>query len=426
VRAPVVAAAVILAALAGAAATFALRSGAGGGVAAAIDDLRLRLDAERTARERLEDQLARLQSDLLALHLAAEVVSEAEVAPYLGAGEAGAGGAAEPPVDPDAAEDSAPGQAWFDVARLDASGMPERDVDDLRRLFEEVELERLYVQNQATRERWDRSRLAEELAALAGAAATFALRGGAAAALDDLRLRLDAERAARERLEDQLARLESDLLALHLAAEVVSEAEVAPYLGAGEGGAGGAAEPPVDPDAAEDSAPGQAWFDAARLDASGMPERDVEDLRRLFEEVELERLYVQNQATRESWDRRRLAEELTALGERTRSVRETYGDETYDWFLYAADRTNRVRVESVLGGSAADEAGLRAGDVILSYDGSRIFKPGSLVRGTLQGRLGDRVEVIVQRGGSTHTVNVPVGPLGIRLGRATVEPTPLP
>lgn len=268
------------------------------------------------------------------------------------------------------------------------------------------------------------------LAALAGAAATFALRsgagGGVAAAIEDLRLRLDAERAARERLEGQLARLQSDLLALHLAAEVVSEAEVAPYLGAGEAGAGGAAEPPVDPDAAEDSAPGQAWFDVARLDASGMPERDVEDLRRLFEAVELERLYVQNQATRERWDRSRLAEELAALGERTRSVRETYGDETYDWFLYAADRTNRVRVESVLGGSAADEAGLRAGDVILSYDGSRIFKPGSLVRGTLQGRLGDRVEVIVQRAGSTHTVNVPVGPLGIRLGRATVEPTPLP
>jgi hypothetical protein len=264
-------------------------------------------------------------------------------------------------------------------------------------------------------------------AALAGAALALSLRdAGEPEAIAALRLQLDAEREAREKLEDQLARLQSDVLALHLEAQVVSEAEVAPYLRAERPEPGSADDSRVDPDLAEDASPGQGWFDPGRLAGAGLAERDVEDLRRLFEEVELERLYVQNQATREGWDRARLAEELTALGDRTRGVRESYGDETYDWFLYAADRTNRVRVESVLGGSAADEAGLRAGDVILSYDGQRIFKPGALVRGTLQGRLGDRVEVVVQRGGATQTVSVPVGPLGIRLGRATVRPTPLP
>ena len=40
-------------------------------------------------------------------------------------------------------------------------------------------------------------------------------------------------------------------------------------------------------------------------------------------------------------------------------------------------------------------------------DGGRIFKPGALVRGTLQGRLGERVDVLVQRGGSTRTISVP-------------------
>lgn len=276
-------------------------------------------------------------------------------------------------------------------------------------------------------------------AALAGAAATFGLRGGGrgvegdyAAALAELRARLDAERAARERIEAQLAGLQSDVLALNLGAKGVSEADLAPYLGAGaapgtgEGGQSGQGDPPLDPEAVEDAASGQGWFDVERLANSGLPERDVEDLRRLFEEVALERLYVQNQATRERWDRRRLGAELAALGARTREVRETYGEDVYDWFLYAADRSNRVKIGSVLSGSAAEEAGLRPGDVVLSYDGDRIFKPGALVRGTLQGRLGDRVEIVVQRGGSTRTVTVPVGPLGVRLDRDTVRPRPLP
>jgi len=267
------------------------------------------------------------------------------------------------------------------------------------------------------------------LAALAGAVAGFALRRGGdggvdGAALAELRQDLDAEREARGRLEEQLARLQSDVLALRLQADVVSEAELAPYAQEGaRAGAAGGAPAPADPD--DDSA-GQGWFDVGRLSGSRLPERDVEDLRRLFEEVELERLQLQNQAIREGWDPGRLAQELDALGLRTRSVRETYGDETYDWYLYAADRSNRVVVESVLGGSAADEAGLRAGDVILSYDGGRIFKPGALVRGTLQGRLGDRVDLLVQRGGSTRTISVPRGPLGIRLGRSTTQPSPLP
>jgi hypothetical protein len=269
------------------------------------------------------------------------------------------------------------------------------------------------------------------LALLAGAAAGWLLRGpGGSASVGVLERRLDEESAARVRLEEQLAQLQSDVLALRLGAEVVSESDVAPYLGAGEAEPGDAADESehaaIAAAAAEGGSPGHGWFDPKRLAAAGLPERDVEDLRRLFEEVELERLHLQNQATRERWDRARLAQELAALDDRTRAVRDTYGDETYDWFLYAADRSNRVVVESVLGGSAADEAGLRAGDVILSYDGQRIFKPGALVRGTLEGRLDENVDLRVQsRGGGTRTLTLPRGPLGIRLGRDTVQPTPL-
>jgi S1-C subfamily serine protease len=114
------------------------------------------------------------------------------------------------------------------------------------------------------------------------------------------------------------------------------------------------------------------------------------------------------------------------VDDRLLAVRERYGEDTYDWFLYAAGRSNRVKVEGVLGGSAAADAGFRSGDVIVSYDGERIFKPGALVQGTLGGRLGDHVDVEVMRGGELVSLRVPRGPLGVRLGRDTVEPAPLP
>jgi len=267
------------------------------------------------------------------------------------------------------------------------------------------------------------------LAALAGLALGLALRsaGGASPAeLAALTARVDEEREARGRLEAQLARLEADLAALREGGSI-GEGEVAPYpaaLGetgaAAEGAAAGGDEvpPEVEP------SPGQAWFDPRRLAAAGLPERDAEELHRLYEDVELQRLYLQNQAQRERWPRDRLATELAALDERLLSVRDDYGEEAYDWFLYAAGRANRVVVEGVLGGSAAAEAGIRTGDAIVRYDGERIFKPPTLIRGTLAGRLNETVEVEIERpDGTRTTVTLPRGPVGVRLGRRTVEPS---
>jgi S1-C subfamily serine protease len=79
----------------------------------------------------------------------------------------------------------------------------------------------------------------------------------------------------------------------------------------------------------------------------------------------------------------------------------------------------------VLGGSAAAEAGLRAGDVVYAYGGERIFKPWSLVQSTQGGRSGESVEVEVQRGSERLRVTVPRGPLGVRIGRDIVEPPPV-
>jgi hypothetical protein len=272
------------------------------------------------------------------------------------------------------------------------------------------------------------------LAAGLAVAAGLALRqAGGSADLAALRARLDEERAARERLEAQLAQVAAQLSALLEDAAVIDEADADPYRERAGSPARGD-DAPADAAAAAEGATGAAgpgsprgaWFDQQRLAAAGLPERDVADLHQLFEEVELDRLYLQNQAAREAWPRGRLAAELAALDDRLLSVRERYGEDAYDWFLYAAGRSNRVKVEGVLGGSAAEDAGLRTGDVIVSYDGERIFKPGSLVQGTLGGRLGENIDVEVMRAGELVSLRLPRGPLGVRLGRDTVEPAPLP
>lgn len=270
----------------------------------------------------------------------------------------------------------------------------------------------------------------------AGALAAAAFAGGVAFdafgdsdSLDQLRARLDAESAARDRLERQVEKLEAGVASLRAGTQVVDEAAV--YRGGSAAEAGEAADdaravPAAGDETASDATPGHAWFDEKRLAQAGLPDRDVADLHHLFEDVELQRLYLQNQAQREGWPQGKLLEAMNQLDDRLLSVRQQYGEDTYDWFLYASGRSNRVVVEGVLGGSAAADAGLREGDVIVSYGGERIFKPGALVQGTLTGTLDDRVDVSYLRDGETHVVTLPRGPLGVRLGRSSAEPSPLP
>jgi hypothetical protein len=244
------------------------------------------------------------------------------------------------------------------------------------------------------------------------------------AAIPELRAQIAEERSAREKLATKLERLESDLAALRDGRAPIDEAAAAAAVAPTDAAAA------ADPEAARladdaDPAPGHAWFDERRLNGAGLTERDVAELKRVFDEVELERLYLQNQASRERWPEGRLNAEMAALNDRVTELRASYGDETYDWFLYATNRPNRVVVEGVLGGSAAEEAGIRSGDVILSYDRERVFRPGPLVQGTLRGDLSDHVSVEVWRQGERITLTLPRGPLGVRLGRKTFPPDPL-
>jgi hypothetical protein len=165
---------------------------------------------------------------------------------------------------------------------------------------------------------------------------------------------------------------------------------------------------------------GELWFDSSLLLAGGVPSDEVERLREIFDASEMAVIDLRHQAMREGWLRSgRYMKELRDL---RAGLREEIGDERFDLLLYATGRNNRVLITDVLGDSPGERAGFQPGDVVLSYDGTRIFKTTGLQRATTQGRLGDRVAVEVLRGGELVRIYPARGPIGVKLKPARLMP----
>ncbi len=90
------------------------------------------------------------------------------------------------------------------------------------------------------------------------------------------------------------------------------------------------------------------------------------------------------------------------------------GDDFYDAMLYATNQPNRSKIGNVMGTSPAAAAGLRIRDVIVRYDGERVFEPDDIKRLSESGEPGERVEVKIHRDGREIEMRVERGPLGIR------------
>lgn len=183
----------------------------------------------------------------------------------------------------------------------------------------------------------------------------------------------------------------------------------------------GAATPPArDPTAMQSrpvqpvaDAAGRLWFDAPALLEHGVSEQETARLQSLFEESELQVLYLRDQATREGWAGTRRF--MQAMYDLRSGLRESVGDETFDWLLYATHRENRVAVRNVLSTGPAARSGIQAGDLILRYDDRAIFKGRELQRATSQGEAGRRVPVdVLSEDGRVRRLMVPSGPLGIQ------------
>lgn len=157
---------------------------------------------------------------------------------------------------------------------------------------------------------------------------------------------------------------------------------------------------------------------AERLVAAGVDPDTAAFLQRRQDAWQLERLELIDRAAREGWgDSEQLDQALDEYDETRPDLRADLGDEAWDRFLQESGRSNRVSIASIIPGSAADTAGLRVGDIVMAYDGVRVFVPGDLQSQTRAGTRGETVGVQVERNGSTQSLSVLRGPLGVTLAR---------
>ena len=251
--------------------------------------------------------------------------------------------------------------------------------------------------------------------------------------LGEVRVAAASESSTRAALEDQVARLEAALAAANAAVAAAPHAEVAPLPKRGasspaEDEVGSAPPTPPAPDRAAGGPDGGiASLDVERLVAAGFRREDVDRFRTRVDEIEMKRLYLRDQATREGWvDTPRFAEESRALFGELVGLRSEFDDPLYDWVLYSTGHPNRVAVREVLGGSAGESAGLQPGDVIVRYDDQLVLSASELRDATVQGRVGELVPIEVQRDGETvpRRLFVPRGPIGITLAPIAQPPPP--
>ena len=157
---------------------------------------------------------------------------------------------------------------------------------------------------------------------------------------------------------------------------------------------------------------------------AGVPDALVDDLVRREAQRDLDRLELQDRASREGWFRSdRYFEELEQLDDDDFDIRAEIGDASYDRYLYARGQVNRVRVSAVIPGSQAEQSGVLPGDVIERYNGRPVFGPGELRTATTGGVRDEFVAVQIRRGETQVDTWLQRGPLGVRISGARVEPS---
>ena len=167
----------------------------------------------------------------------------------------------------------------------------------------------------------------------------------------------------------------------------------------------------------------QRAFTVERLIKGGIDSAVAENIVRRKNAIEIKRLELSDRATRENYmNSQRYFDELAAIDESDVNLREELGDDQYDDYLFNSKQSNRVRIISVMLGSAAEQAGLEKGDIILSYDNNRLFTWSELKQATAEGELGEYTSINISRNGEVFSYSVPRGTLGIQMGATRLSP----
>jgi len=171
------------------------------------------------------------------------------------------------------------------------------------------------------------------------------------------------------------------------------------------------------------SALSQRLYNLDNLIKGGISPSLAEDIVRRKNSIELKRLALQDLATREGYlDTQQYYDELAVINVNDISLRDELGDQRYDEYLYNSKQNNRIRISSVMLGSAAEQAGVQDGDVVISYDNTRMFNWTELKDATADGQLGEYVSISIYRNGEIFSFSVPRGPLGVQLGATRLVP----
>ncbi len=165
------------------------------------------------------------------------------------------------------------------------------------------------------------------------------------------------------------------------------------------------------------------WFNEQAMLDAGVDPTKVNFIKESFEQAEMDKLYLRDQAKREGWiNSKRYTDAAREIADRTKGLRDQLNETEYDAYLYAAGRSNRVIVSSLLSTSPASNAGIQPGDTILKYDNKRVYNWSDLTNATSEGSPNDTVVVTIERNGQLQQVYLPRGPLGIRLTTDSVAP----
>lgn len=146
-----------------------------------------------------------------------------------------------------------------------------------------------------------------------------------------------------------------------------------------------------------------------RLVAGGFTESRAQKILEFEDEARMAALQAEYEA-------RRNGEEFDPWGRAVdfeAALRERLGDAEYERYLTAQGSQASITVREVIGASPANQAGLRPGDRILSYDGERVFGMNDLKSIAFSGDPGEDVIVDIERNGQRMQLVLPRGPLGI-------------
>lgn len=155
----------------------------------------------------------------------------------------------------------------------------------------------------------------------------------------------------------------------------------------------------------------------ARLVEGGFAE---DEARRILEQ-ESEASYKAMQA---AWEARRNGENMdpfASVNSQQTILRRAIGDDAYTRYLEAQGQPTSIMITQVMNSSPASNAGLQAGDQIISYNGDRVFNVSDLRNHTMRGDPGQEVVIEIVRDGNRMQLTLPRGPIGIAGSGASIR-----